>query len=268
MEKVLYHVWKSESLERDAFRDLIVGELAQNLAKIERVNGARAAIYDDYVANKATSIRIENTKPQPDAVLSVWMDTANDYFRAEIDAAVEQVSARMHAYVVTESEPMPNVQYPAAPGERVEGMMQIVFLRVPDRLDYYEWLSIWRNSHSFVGMGTQSVFGYRQNLTHRPLTYGAPHYDAFIEEYFPEQSMVDDSHYYDEQGEKTEQWDHLVDAHFPRAVEIRKDPSLKTRWEINHRIMVESCMRFIDIGQDPYFTQKIDCIPYSEYPLI
>ncbi len=266
MEKVMYHVWKADTVERDAFRDQLVGNLTGNLPELG-VRTARAAIYDDLI-HQGSSVRVQSTQSQPDAVVSVWLDSANNYFRAGVDGAIEQITARRHAYLVTESEPISNEKYPERPGERVEGMNQIVFLRKPDRLSYNEWLSIWHNSHSFVGIGTQSTYAYRQNVVARPLTFAAPHYDAFIEECFPEQSINDPSHYYDEQGEKSAQWDEVIDAHFPRAIEIRKDPALQSRWEINNRIMMESCMRFIDMGQEPQFPTKIDCIPYSEYRLV
>lgn len=265
MEKVMYHVWKSESESAESFKDKLIGSLAERLAS-RGVRSSRVAVQDDFIA-RATSIQIESTKPKPNAVVSVWVDSANDYYRAGVDTAIEEHTARMHAYLVSESEPMRNTKYLEAVGKRTEGMNQIVFLRKPDRLDYWEWLAIWRNSHSFVGIGTQSTYAYRQNLVTRRLTHAAPNYSAFIEEHFPEQSLFDDAHYYDEQGEKTEVWDSLVDQYFPEAIEIRKDPSLKTRAEINQRIMLESCKRFIDIGHQPYFTPKIDCTAYSDYLL-
>ncbi len=266
MEKVIYHVWKEDSQECDAFRDRILDDLPETLSAAG-VQSARVAVYDSDI-DRGTSVRVQATRPQPDAVVSVWLNSANNYFRASVDAAIEGVSARMHAYLVTESEPIRNEQYPETPGKRLEGMNQIVFLCKPDRLSYNQWLSIWHNSHSFVGIGTQSTYAYRQNVVVRALTYAAPHYDAFIEECFPEESINNPSHYYDEQGEKAAAWDKLIDAHFPRAAEIRRDPELKSRWEINNRIMLESCMRFIDMGQDPQFPTRIDCIPYSDYRLI
>ncbi len=265
MEKVMYHAWKSDAEERDTFRDRLLSELNESFS-VPLVRSCRMAVYDNYI-DSGSSVRVLATDPQPDAVISVWLDSANDHFRAPVDAAIATATARMHAYLVTESEPIRNEKYPEQPGERVEGMNQIVFLRKPDRLAYDDWLSTWHNSHSFVGIGTQSTFAYRQNVIVRSLTYAAPHYDAFIEECFPEQSINDPSHYYDDQGEKSALWDDLIDAHFPRAVEIRKDPELKSRWEINNRIMLESCVRFIDMGQDPRHPVKIDCIPYSEYRL-
>ncbi len=265
MEKVMYHVWKKDVESGESFKDKLIGSLAERLSS-QGVRSSRVAVQDDHIA-KATSIQIESTTPKPNAVVSVWVDSANDYFRAGVDAAVQEHTARMHAYLVSESEPMRNTKYPEEAGKRTEGMNQIVFLRKPDRLEYFEWLSIWRNSHSFVGIGTQSTFGYRQNLVTRRLTHAAPHYHAFIEEHFPEQSCYDNDHYYDDQGEKAEIWDKLVDLHFPEAIEIRKDPSLKSRSEINQKIMQESVKRFIDIGQTPYFPIGIDCTAYSDYLL-
>ncbi len=266
MEKIQYHLWKAGSASREAFRDSLLENLPELLIAAG-VRASRAAIYDDFV-DQRSSVRVQSTALQPDAVVSVWVDTANDYFRAPVDAAVRQLSAAMHAYLVTESEPIPNKSVPEEPGRRLEGMNQIVFLQKPDRLSYREWLSIWHNSHSFVGIGTQSTYAYRQNVVVRALSYAAPHYDAFVEECFPEQAIDDLAYYYDDQGEKAAEWDSVIDAHFPRAVEIRQEMASKPRWKINSRIMTESCMRFIDMGQDPHFCSKIDCRPYSEYILI
>ena len=267
MEKIMYHVWRNEGVTRDEFRDILISDLAASLSALPNVHSSRAAVYDDRIA-KATSVDMASTNPKPDAVVSIWVDSANDYFRANVDAAVEQVTSRFHAWVVSESQPYPNTTHPEEVGKRCEGMTQIVFLEKPDRMDYYEWLNTWRNSHSFVGIGTQSIYGYRQNLIGRPLTYGAPGYVAFIEEDFPEESCFSDIHYYDEQNEKAD-WDQLVDAQFPEAAKIRKEMEAKgaPRWKINYRIMVESCERFIDTGANPLFPQKIDCTPYSAYPL-
>ena len=265
MEKIMYHVWKSDAVNDEAFKETLLGSLAERLSS-EGVRSSRVAVQDDHVAN-VTSVQIASTRPKPNAVVSVWVDSANDYFRAGVDAAIAAHTARMHAYLVSESEPMRNTQYPEEVGKRAEGMNQIVFLRKPDWLEYFEWLAIWRNSHSFVGIGTQSTYAYRQNLVTRRLTHAAPHYHAFIEEQFPEPSCYDDAHYYDEQAEKAEIWDKLVDLHYPEAIAIRKHMAGKPRWEINFKIMQESVKRFIDIGQSPNFPIGIDCTAYSDYIL-
>ncbi|MGI9294711.1 MAG: hypothetical protein ACR2PS_12075, partial [Pseudomonadales bacterium] len=264
MEKVMYPVWKPESQTTEAFREVLIGTLADKMNELG-ASGYRVCVHDDFAA-RSTSAKLENTKPHPDGMLSLWMDSANDFYRAPFDQAIESVTAGFHGYLVAESEPVPNTRYPVAkPGERTHGMCQVVMLRVPDRISYEEWLDIWRNSHSFVGIGTQSTFGYRQNSVVQPVTYAALEYDAFIEESFPEESMFSQEHYYDEQGEKTEQWDPLIDRYFPEAKTIRANNQHAARWQINALIMQESVKRFIDIGQDPHQTMKIDCMPYSEY---
>ncbi len=118
MEKVMYHVWKADAVERDAFRDQLVGELPGKLSQLG-VRVSRAAIYDDCI-DMGTSVRVQSTRSQPDAVVSVWLNSANSFFRAGVDAAIDNVSARMFDYLVTESEPIHNDKYPEEPGRRID----------------------------------------------------------------------------------------------------------------------------------------------------
>lgn len=264
MEKVMYPVWKPESQTAEAFRDVLIGTLADKINELG-ASGYRACMHDEFAAG-STSVKLENTKPHPDGMLSLWVNSGNDYYRNPFDQAIASVTARCHGYLVVESEPIANTLYSASkPGERTHGMCQVAMLRVPDRISHEEWLAIWRNSHTFVGFGTQSTFGYRQNSVVRAVTYAAPAYDAFIEENFPEAAMSSQEHYYDDQGEKAEQWDTLVDHYFPEAKAIRANNKQAARWQVNALIMQASCARFIDIGQEPCHSMKIDCMPYSEY---
>lgn len=264
MEKVMYPIWKPADQTAEAFRDVLIESLAEQMDTLG-ASGYRVCTHDDFAA-RSTSVKLDSTKPHPDGMLSVWIDSANDFYRVPFDQAIEAVTAGYHGYLISESEPVANTRYPVSqPGERTEGMTQVVMLRIPDRLNDEQWLEIWHNSHSFVGIGTQSTFAYRQNLIVRPVTYAAPVYHAFIEESFPEESMFNQEHYYDEQGEKAEQWDSLVDRYFPEAISIRSNNPQAPRWQINALIMQASVKRFIDIGQDPHHTMKIDCMPFSEY---
>lgn len=264
MEKVMYPIWKPDSQSANAFRDLLISELADKVLALGAI-GFRVSVHDDFAAS-GSSIQLQNTKPHPNGMLSLWLDSANDFYRAPIDQAIAAVTARFHGYLVSESEPMPNTQYPPTKtGERTYGMNQIVMLQIPDRMDHEQWLDIWRNSHTFVGIGTQSTFAYRQNRVIRAVTYAAPQYDAFIEENFPEESMFSDKHYYDDQADKAEKWDPLIDRYYPEAKTIRAKNPDAPRWQTNALIMQESVKRFIDIGQQPWHAMKIDCMPYSEY---
>jgi hypothetical protein len=230
MEKVLYPVWKSAELGGDEFRDILLNELGPALLELG-VRGLRVAVVDSEV-KAAAGLRMENCRPVMDAMISVWMDST--VYRAPIEAAIESSVARMVGYLVTESEPIPNTEHPVTEGERTFGMCQVVFLQRPRRLSEQQWLDIWHGSHTQVAIDTQSTFGYRQNVIARPMTYGAPPFDAIIEEHFPPEAMSSAQAFYGANSEEEMQ------AHL--------------------KAMVESCTRFIDFD-------KIDVIPASEYTL-
>ena len=112
-------------------------------------------------------------------------------------------------------------------------MCHVVFLTHPPRLSYDHWLDIWHNSHTQIAIDTQSTFGYRQNVIVRPLTYGAPPFDAIIEENFPAAAMESEQVFYEAEGDDE-------------------------KYQKNAKAMMDSVMRFIDFD-------KIDIIPTSEY---
>lgn len=72
-----------------------------------------------------------------------------------------------------------------------------------------------------------------QNLVVRPLTFGAPPYDAIVEEDFPEAAMTSVHAFYDAVGD---------DAKLKRNVDA----------------MMQSCARFIDGG-------TVDVVVTSQY---
>ena len=260
----MYTIWKPENQSASAFREGLTGELATKIDELGAL-GYRVCVYDDDVAN-TTSAKLENSKPHPDGMLSLWLHSANDYYRAPFEQEIAAFVAQLHGYLVTESEPTPNTRFPVASlGERTHGMCQIAMLTVPDRITHADWLALWRNSHTFVGIGTQATFGYRQNSIVRALTYAAPTYAGFIEESFPEAAMRSKEYYFDDHGEKAEQWDSLVEQFFPAAKAIRANHKQAPRWQVNAMIMQASCARFINTGQDPSYRMSIDCMPYSEY---
>ena len=263
MAKVMYQVWKPAELDAEAFRELLIGPLWNELEQVG-IRGYRVCVSDAAVAH--AKLKIVTTQPQPDAFLAVWMNSTIPLRRTPIEDVIRGHVDRFHGYLVTESEPLPNVDHlPSTPGERTVGMNQLVMLKVPPRMSRAHWLETWHGSHAIIGMGTQSVFGYRQNVVARALTYGAPHYDAFVEENFPEQSIADIAHYHDERGEKTEEWDPLIEKYFPGITAAGNGDGEKKRWERNLEIMQASIRRFIDYGQTEYLAPKIDCMPFSEY---
>jgi hypothetical protein len=232
MEKIVYALWRDPNDPREAFNARVRRELAPRLA--DQARALRINIQDEAVL-AGTSPRIVSTRPQMEAVLQLWVDSARDVIRAPIDEAIGQAAGRFSAWLVCESTAIANTLHPPKPGERTEGFSQFVFLGRPPRLTWEAWREIWQRDHTVVGIETQSNFEYVQNLVVRPLTYAAPDYAAMIEECFPPAAMNDEAVYYEGVGAP----DKLAE---------------------NQRLMMESCARFIDFD-------RIDCIPTSQYEI-
>jgi hypothetical protein len=230
VDKLIYPEWKSETLDGDGFREALLGA-APLLQDDANVCGLRITVADSAVAAAAEK-RMDNSKPLPDGVVSIWVNNAAT--RQPLETILAQQVARYTSYLVTEAEPIVNLAHPGASGERVYGLCQVVFLRRPPRLSEEDWLAIWQGSHGQIAIDTQSTFGYRQNVIVRAMSYAPPPFDAMIEENFPPEAMSSDYAFYgvaegDEEG-----------------------------LQANLQAMLESCARFIDFD-------KIDVIPMSEY---
>ncbi|MAT93320.1 MAG: hypothetical protein CME59_12035 [Halioglobus sp.] len=231
MEKLLYPLWRPAAQQVDAFRDALLAGLCPQLAARDDIHGLRLCVADSAV-EPAAGRRMENNPPLPDAVLSLWVDSAGDCARWEpaIDAAV----SRRTCYLVAEAEPLVNQQaHPSAPGERVYGMCHVVFMDPPAGLEREQWLALWKDSHTRVAIDTQSTFGYRQNLVVRALGEDTRPCHAIVEENFPPEAMQDDHAFYASGGD-----DEVLREHATA--------------------MFQSCERFIDLA-------RIDVIPMSEY---
>jgi hypothetical protein len=237
VEKLLYPVWKAQSLTGDEFRDELLHQLAPKLTRIEGVYGLRLCVADSAVS-AAAGRRIESHAPVPDAMLSLWVNFAGaaGHWEPLIDAHVSHKTA----YLVAEAEPLVSQElHPSRPGERLYGMCHVVFMSAPEDMGRDAWLAVWKDSHTQVAIDTQSTFGYRQNLVVRRLGEDTPPCHAVVEENFPPEAMTSDHAFYATGGDEA-----ILQQHM--------------------NAMMESCARFIDF-------QEIDVIPMSEYlikPLI
>lgn len=230
MEKVVYLVWKTAAQPAADFHAAL-----RSLPSALAIAGARRGkvnLADDDVA-KAIGLRQVCLKPQPDALVQAWVDSAIAKLRAPVDAAVARAGERFAAYLVTESQPTVNTKHPPQPGRRTFGFAQVALLRRPPSLAYADWLDTWHNSHTQVAIETQSTFEYVQNVVARPLTAEAPAIDAIVEESFPPEAMTDFKAFFDAPGD---------------------EPKFKA----NFMRMLQSVARFIEPG-------RIDVIPTSQY---
>jgi hypothetical protein len=229
MEKLVYLLWKPEAASADSLRDQLLGVIAKALLDAGALK-LQVDVSDSAVAAAAPH-RMMNTRPLPDALATLWLHTHLD--RKPVEKALGAAVPRIAGYLVAESEPIPNLKQRARDGERTPGYSQIALLQRPPRLDPEHWLQIWQGSHTAIAKETQSTFRYVQNAVIRGVTYGAPRFDAIVEECFPEAAMTSQHAFYDAIGD---------DA----------------KLEANRARMMESTARFIDFD-------RIDVIPMSEY---
>lgn len=235
MEKVIYLVWRDAGTDIETFGKTLRGPLAAQLRAIPSVRSLQVNVADAAVAAGA-GIKQTWSNPPLEAVVQVWVDSAIAHLRQPVDKAIAAHTARHAAYLVTESQPLRNLQHPPKAGERTEGFAQIALLRKPQAQPYAEWIDIWHNAHTRVAIETQSTFEYIQNVVIRPLTADAPPLDAMVEEGFPLAALNDPYTFFDAVGDQA-----------------KFDANLKT--------MMESVHRFIDMS-------KIDVMPTSQYRLL
>ena len=109
MEKVIYAVWKRDDQSTEALNSLLLNELSSKLEVLS--HSLRINVQNESVAS-GTSPRAVSTTPQMDAIVQLWVDSANDQQRAPVDAVFAEAGLRVEAFLVSESVPMPNTQHP------------------------------------------------------------------------------------------------------------------------------------------------------------
>ncbi|HTN99913.1 MAG TPA: hypothetical protein VL068_04490 [Microthrixaceae bacterium] len=238
MEKVVYLLELGSEIDRSEFNRQLLSDIP---ARVSGAGGTRVQCnLVDGAVEGASGLRYITGAHSPDATISVWLHSAVDEFRGPIDTVIRELGASTSACLVTESEPLLNQVESDSVG-RTPGFAQLAFLHRPERLSVGEWLDIWLNHHTRIAIDTQATFGYTQNIVARWLfsdpaadgSEGIPHYDAIVEELFPEAAMVDQHAFYDSGG----------------------DDSLLNR---NRSAMMNSVGMFIDLD-------RIDVIATSQY---
>lgn len=226
MEKLVYLLWNNNGSTNweHTLKTHVIAACRQHGARQLRLN-----LVDADVA-AASAMRMSPEPPLPDAILSLWLDSASQ--RAPIETLLLNHCRRLAGYLVTESEPLRNTAYPGAEGQRTYGMNHSVFLKIPAHLSRAQWLDLWLNHHTPIAIDTQETFGYRQNVITRKLTADAPDLDAIVEENFHPEAMTDQNAFYKRSSKE----------------ELKK----------NQRLMFESCSRFIDF-------KALGRLPTSEY---
>ena len=195
MEKVIYPLWRPESVSAEAFRESLLGPFTEQALANPLVRGLKICVVDDAVA-PAAGYRMESLFHRGyDGAVLLWVEHSTGLEAEHLGLA--DYCEQFHGYLVSEAEQIPQYHQSAQEGQRTTGMNEIVCLKRPDRLSFEEWRDIWQNSHTEIAIDTQSTFGYRQNLVIRSLTSDAPEIDAIIEENFPEAAIHGRPAFYD-----------------------------------------------------------------------
>ncbi len=232
MQKLVYALWRDPRMDSATFCRRVREEGGAGLVELGG-HGVQVNVADADAQGAAPTFGA--CRPQMEAFVSIWIDSANSAWRKPFDKKVASLGGRVASYVVGESRPMQNTRFPVASGERTPGFVQIALFRRPAQLDYRAWLEIWLESHTQLAIDTQDTFLYVQNIVARPLGFDAPAYDAIVEEGFPAAAFGN------------------TDAFFDAAGDAEKSAR-------NQQLMRESCVRFIDY-------RTLDVVQTSQYVL-
>jgi len=227
MEKVLY-LLTPQGIGGDPMRALLVDEVAPRLLAAGAHRAQVNVVDPDVEPARASRLR-SGTGPNPDAMVSLWVDSANAPLRKPYDVLLSEVDSGFAAYLVTESSPLPG---DLVTGRR-PGYAQVSFLQRPGRLEEEAWLRHWQDVHTQVAIDTQATTRYVQNFVVRALTPDAPPCTAVVEECFPLAAMSDPSVFFDAVGD-----------------DVRR--------KANGDALMASVMAFLDFD-------LIDVVPTSEY---
>lgn len=190
MEKVIYGLWRQSGEEREAFALKVREALAPALLDLG-VRGLQLNVRDSSIA-LAADHDIEAALPGMDAVAHVWVDSAVHEYRRPVDELLQLQCSRIAGYLVTESQPLMNTEFPSQPGERTAGLSQVVFMKRPPRLTAEAWMDLWHGDQTRLAVELQNNFFYAQNVVTRVLTHAAPVYDAVVEECLYDQALTDE----------------------------------------------------------------------------
>jgi hypothetical protein len=196
VEKVVYVLWRAEGTPVEEWSGALRAAGTEVLPGLGAL-GVQVNVADEAVA--AAQLRFVEIDPQMEAVVAVWIDSARTAARRPVDQALAEVpgTGRVEAYLVTESEPVPNTAHPVPDGDRTPGFANLAFLRRPADQAFDDWIAAWHDDHTDVAIETQSTFGYVQNVVVRALTPDAPPIDGIVEELFPIAALTDVHAFFD-----------------------------------------------------------------------
>lgn len=190
MEKLVYVLQCASPGDGEALRESLCGDVAR---AIRKAGGSEISVnVNDAHVRHGDSVAIRNRAPAISAMVSFWMQNADD--RGPAETALGACADELHGYLVVESRPM--VHAPPR-GERAPGANLVTCITRKPGLPDDAFFELWNNEHRKVAIETQSTTAYVRNAIARPLTPGAPAFDGIVEETFPIEALGDPLVWYD-----------------------------------------------------------------------
>jgi len=181
VEKIVYLTWRNDDLPIEAFRDALLGPVAERLlaAGVRRL--------------KVSAADLAGEIPKPpiwmgegrtlSAAVDVWLDCIDD--RAPIEAALREQASRVDGYLVTESVPQRCADRDWPDGQRSPGVTHFTWFPKPERLSDEEFFRAWHEVHTPFSFELHPLrWEYVRNAVARTLTPGAPAIRAIVGERF------------------------------------------------------------------------------------
>lgn len=201
MRKFAYLLSRKTAQSVELFNRSLLDELPNQLV-ISGCERFTINLFDDAVKH-AEPLRLQHQQPAIDAVVFAWQQS--DVTATALLPMLNHYGVVLSAYLLREHLPIAEPDKLAIQenkkGVRTPGMMQLAFLKVPNRLQYSEWLSIWRDQHTQVAIDLQSTFIYRQNVVERCITETDLGYSGIVEEAFPAEAMTSQQAFYAAQSD-------------------------------------------------------------------
>ena len=189
MEKLVYLIDRDAGVPGADLRAALV----EKCAPLLRAAGATrigVSVDDEHVA-AGTGVLIRRSDPPIRAMVSFWMENADD--RAPCEEALAAEAQELAGYVVAESRPL--VHSPPV-GERAPGANLVTCIVKRPDISEEQFFHRWFNEHKKVALETQSTTAYVRNVVVRPLTAGAAAWDGIVEESFPIEALSDPRTWY------------------------------------------------------------------------
>lgn len=193
----------------------------------ERLDCAWVQVNIDDADVASAQLRLTHFDEPVGAFLTLPADAAPD-------GVIGDFCERHAGWLVETEQP---IEPPAvAAGERADFLANVAVLRRPARLPYEEWLRIWKEDHTPIGIADQGNVAYVQHRVISPVTPDAPEVTAIVEEWFPMAATTDFHAFYGTGGD-----DALLAERMGRMLEsvarlgadrdIDVVPTSRYRWE-------------------------------------